>query len=81
MKPTEIPQGSTFLDVDGIPVVRLPNASLVAFSKGADAESRAYPDTAKVGEGDALDREEFLAWLSTGTNRFDVRKPAASDAA
>jgi hypothetical protein len=77
MKFADLPSEATFLDVDGIAVVRLPDRSLVAFEtgKGLDIESRGYPNASKAGwEGDLLSRDEFSLWLVTGYNRFDVRK-------
>lgn len=72
MKLADVPEGSRFLDVDSIPVVMLPDRTCVAFEKRGSAESRPYPNAAKAGvEGDDLPREEFTAWLETGSNRFD----------
>ena len=79
MKLSDVPASARFLDVDGIPVVVLPDASCLAFSKGSD-ESRPYPNSSQPGSdmGDRLSREEFSAWLRTGFNRFDVRQVADS---
>ena len=71
MKLSEVPASARFLDVDGIPVVVLPDASCLAFSKGT-FESRPYPNATKAGtDGDRLSRDEFESWLKTGRNRFD----------
>ena len=71
MKLSEVPGTARFLDVDGIPVVVLPDASCVAFAVGAP-ESRPYPNATKAGtDGDLLSRDEFESWLRTGRNRFD----------
>ena len=74
MKLTDVPEGADFLDVDGIPVARLPDGSCIAFEKSdAAADSRPYTNAAKAGaEGDKLTRAEFQDWLSSGVNRFDV---------
>jgi hypothetical protein len=70
----ELPPESDFLDVDGIPVARLPDGSCIAFEKRGSEESRPFVDGSKAGhDGDALTREEFASWLKTGFNRFDVR--------
>lgn len=65
-----IPAGSTFLDVDSIPVVKLPSGDFVAVDEyGA---GRPYPNARKADlEGDTLTEEEFRTWISTGRNRFD----------
>lgn len=73
MKFTEVPEGSKFLDVDGIAVVTLPDGECIAFAPGVE-ESRPYPNPHKAGmEGDAVTREAFAAWLSTGVSPFAVR--------
>ena len=75
MKLTDVPTGADFLDVDGIPVARLPDGTCIAFEKSADAESRPYPNASKAGhDGDALTRAEFQDWLFSGGNRFDVAR-------
>lgn len=73
MQFAEIPPESDFLDVDGIPVVRLPGGECIAFEKSPGAEGYPYPNSSKAGlEGDALSHAEFAEWLATGYNRFDV---------
>jgi hypothetical protein len=70
LKLTEVPTDSKFLDVDGIPVVKLPTGNFVAFDECG--RSRPYPNTRKADlEGDVLTADEFRAWISTGRNRFD----------
>lgn len=70
MKLSDVPAGASFLDVDSIPVVKLPSGECVAF-ESVD-ESRPYPNARKAGlEGDSLSADEFRAWLLTGRNRFD----------
>ena len=69
---SDVPAGSRYLDVDGIPVVLLPSGRCVAFSE-LTFESRTYPNEQKAGmEGDRLSSAEFAEWLRTGINRFDV---------
>lgn len=74
MKLSDVPAAARFLDVDGVPVVVLPDASCVAFAIGSD-ESRPYPNSSQPGSdmGDRLSRGEFATWLKTGINRFDSR--------
>lgn len=76
MKFTDVPAEATFLDVDGIPVARLPDGNCIAFEKRAPgADSRPYPNDRKAGiEGDSLSRAEFDDWLTSGVNRFDVAR-------
>lgn len=74
MKFNQLPPGSQCLDVDGIPVVRLPDKSLLSFEagKGVDGGSLPYPNTMKAElEGDHLSMAEFSDWLVSGKNRFD----------
>lgn len=75
MKFSDLPVGTRFLDIDGIAVAVLPDATHLAFEPEADSESRPYPNSSQPGSdmGDRLSREEFAAWLQTGYNRFDVR--------
>ena len=74
MKLADVPEGAQFLDVDGIPVARLPDGCCLGFEKRTDSESHPFPNESKAGEeGDALTREEFASWLETGFNKFDVR--------
>jgi hypothetical protein len=55
MKLTDVPAGSTFLDVDSIPVVKLPNGDCIAFD--AAGASRPFQNTSKADlEGDRPDR-------------------------
>ena len=72
---SELPAGTRFLDVEGIAVAVLPDATHVAFATKADNESRPYPSSSQPGSdmGDALSRDEFATWLETGFNRFDHR--------
>ncbi|MCK9687340.1 hypothetical protein [Scleromatobacter humisilvae] len=75
MRFADIPEGSDFLDVDGIAVVRLPAGQCIAFATGdgAEPESRPYPNELKAWhDGDRLGRDEFAGWLKTGRNMFDV---------
>ena len=71
VKPSEIPAGSKCLDVDGIPVVKLPSGDCIAFD--FDGEPRPYPNRRKADlDGDDLSAADFRAWLASGRNRFDV---------
>lgn len=73
MKLADVPAESDFLDVDGIPVVRLPDGSCVAFEPLRETEASPFPNASKAGlEGDMLSRGEFVKWLATGYNRFDL---------
>ena len=71
MKIADVPAGSVYLDVDSIPVVRLPSGGYIAFDfAGA---SRPYPNQRKADlEGDQLSGADFRAWVATGKSRFDA---------
>jgi hypothetical protein len=74
VKLIDISHDAIFLDVDGIPVVKIGHESHVAFTagEGAGGESRPYPNARKAGlEGGRLTRDEFVSWLVTGRNKFD----------
>ena len=74
MKLSQVPASARFLDVDGIPVVVLPDASCIAFEE-LTFESRPYPNATKAGtDGDLLSRESFAEWIRTGVSRFAVRR-------
>lgn len=80
MKLCDTPDGSKFLDVDGIAVVELPNGECIAFvhGKGIDVESRHYPNVVKAGEdGGRITREQFTEWLKSGDSPFDLRPRSA----
>ena len=71
---SELPDGRRLLDVAGIPVAVLPEASCIAFSF-KDGASRLYPNATKAGtDGDLLSRESFAEWIRTGVSRFAVRR-------
>ena len=70
-----VPMDADFLDVDGVAVARLPSGKSIAFpsGKGADVPSYPYPNGGKVlRDGCELTREEFIDWLKTGKNKYDV---------
>jgi len=69
MKLSDIPIDSVYLDVDSVPVVKLPSGEFIAFDfTGA---SRPYANRRKAEqEGDALTAEDFMAWVETGKHRF-----------
>ena len=73
---SELPVGTRFLDIEGIAVAVLPDATHVAFETKAGNESRPYPDSARPGSdmGDVLSRDECATWLETGFNRFDLKR-------
>lgn len=70
MRLCEIPADAVYLDVDLIPVVKLPSGDFIAFDfTGA---SRLHPNSRRVElEGDALSADNFSAWVVTGKHRFD----------
>lgn len=71
MKISDVPAGAVYLDVDSIPVVKLPNGDYIAFDFAGD--SRPYPNQRKADlEGDQLSRSDFRAWIASGKNRFDA---------
>lgn len=72
MKLTEVPAGSRYFDVDGVPVVLLPgDLSAVAFRLDHSGASYPYPNVPKARvEGDELRQDQFAAWLSTGRAQF-----------
>ena len=75
MKFSDLPPDTRFYDIDGIAVAVLPDATHLAFSPGGDGGSRPYPLrtlTAMSDMGDRLSRDEFVAWLKQGFNRFDA---------
>ncbi|MEQ1683465.1 MAG: hypothetical protein ABL916_07425 [Burkholderiaceae bacterium] len=74
MKLSDVPASARFLDVDGIPVVVLADASCIAFSFKSGAP-RPYPNPSKAGrDGDELSREVFSEWVRTEVSPFDVRR-------
>ena len=75
MKLIDVPHDATFLDLDGIPVVKVVKVvpeQYVAFTAGKpDVEPRPYPNALKAGlEGDRLPRDKFVDWLVTGRDQF-----------
>ena len=70
VKLANIPAGATYLDVDSIPVVKLPDGDCIAFDfAGA---SRPYPNHRKADlEGDKMSGADFREWVTSGRNRFD----------
>jgi hypothetical protein len=69
MKLSEIPADAVYLDVDSIPVVKLPTGDPIAFDFSGAA--RPYPNKRRAElEGDALTAEDFMAWVETGKHRF-----------
>jgi hypothetical protein len=69
MRLSEIPADAVYLDVDSIPVVKLPSGDFIAFD--FSGTSRPYPNRRRAElEGDALTAEDFMAWVETGTHRF-----------
>jgi hypothetical protein len=69
MNLSDIPPDAVYLDVDSIPVVKLPSGELVAFDFSGAA--RPYPNRRRAEmEGDALTAEDFMAWVETGKHRF-----------
>jgi len=70
MKLSEIPADAVYLDVDSIPVVKLPSGEFIAFDfKGI---ARLYPNRRRAElEGDALTAEAFISWVATGKHRLD----------
>jgi hypothetical protein len=69
MRLSEIPADAVYLDVDSIPVVKLPSGDFVAFDFTGTA--RPYPNRRRAeSEGDALTADDFIAWVVTGKHRF-----------
>jgi hypothetical protein len=70
MKLSDIPIDSVYLDVDSVPVVKLPSGDFISFDfSGA---SRPYLNQRKAEqEGDALTADDFIAWVTTGRHPFD----------
>jgi hypothetical protein len=65
------PGASKFFDVEGIPVAKVGPDSFVAFDLLND-NSRPFPARKAELDGDPLSRHEFIFWLRTGRNKFDV---------
>jgi len=70
MELSEIPVNAVYLDVDSVPVVKLPSGVFIAFD--FCGSSHPYPNRRRAEmEGDALTADDFRAWVETGRHRFD----------
>jgi hypothetical protein len=74
MDAKELPEGTGFYDVDGIPVAVLAWDHCLAFNL-SDGHSYSFPYFSPSWEthSDRLTRQEFMDWLRDGFNKFDAR--------